>query len=188
MGASQKPSRWALLACGGLVLATGAIWLTASVLRSGSREGPAIDTIDRLGGTIYRDASLRIAGEPILRYGPIVEVQLTSTMVSDTDLQSLQSLPRLRSLWLQGTRVTDSGLRSVANCRGLVDLLMDGTGVTDTGIAALNGLSNLRTLSLNRTAVVGTGFSSLRSLKELRFLYLNRSPHTGKRIGGSATA
>lgn len=101
------------------------------------------------------------------------EVDLTSSAVTDDDLQNLQSLPSLRTVQLRRTAITDAGLEHLQSIPKLEKLGLRETKVTDEGMDAIARLRNLRWLDLNMLPITDPGFDKLRGLTNLRFLRLN---------------
>jgi hypothetical protein len=101
---------------------------------------------------------------------PIVAVDLGNTAVHDSDLVCLQSLDRLRALWLQNTAVTDDGIRRLQSRTLLEELSLRDTRVGDAGMASLAQLTNLEFLYLQDTKVTDAGLARLASLANLKLL------------------
>jgi len=87
----------------------------------------------------------------------LVELDLSSTGVTDGGLEVLSEMPGLRKLWLSRTGITDEGLEAVRRLSGLEYLNLYGTAVTDEGLAKLEGLDELRNLYLWLTKVTNAG-------------------------------
>ena len=66
----------------------------------------------------------------------IVEVNLTGTNVTDSELGRLQDLTRLRELDLSGTQITDAGLSALAPLKELEYVDVSNTDVTLEGFKA----------------------------------------------------
>ncbi len=75
-----------------------------------SDEAKAAKAIEKLGGKA--------------RGRPVVDVDLTLTSATDTDLKQLTELKSLRVLWLSGTKVTDSGLKELKELTNLRVLVL----------------------------------------------------------------
>ena len=93
--------------------------------------------------------------------------------ITDAALQELSVFTDLTSLHIINCpRVTDSGLEYVESLNKLRRLDLRGTSITDDGLARLSKLRDLRELSLKRTAVTDDGLSHLEGLTALQWLVL----------------
>lgn len=110
------------------------------------------------------------------------EIHVVSDIVTDECLPVLCSLPRLRSLLLDGVpKVTDRGIAALANARGdLHELYLNGTQLTDSGLQYVIHLTNLWSLCLNNTSVSDEGVRLFGSLASLSLLSLEQTRVTGK--------
>lgn len=105
--------------------------------------------------------------------GKVVEVNLTNSIISDTDMELLSSLTTLELLTLNGCRnLTDAGLVYLKPLTGLKGLALERTNITDAGLENLKGLTELTLLSLNWTRVGDAGLKHLADLKKMGTLYL----------------
>ena len=103
-------------------------------------EAAVVKMVEELEGFVRRDAK---------RPGkPVVDVGLSFTKVTDTDLKELMELKRLKELSLGGTKITDAGLKELKELTSLQTLNVQNTPVTHAGIeelqAALPGLRIIR--------------------------------------------
>jgi CxxC motif-containing protein (DUF1111 family) len=134
--------------------------------------GGVLAEIRKLGGAIELDEN---------RPGkPVVQLNLTGKLVSDTDLVHLKGLAQLHALELSQTQVTDAGL---ARLKGLTKLRQLDLGInvlTDAGLAHLTGLSQLRALNLRFTLVSDAGLAHLRELPQLQVLKLDGTQVTAE--------
>ncbi len=96
----------------------------------------ARNEIHRLGGEFTPGG----AGQPAL------QVQLTSSEVSDQTLATLVSLEELQQLQLFNTSVTSEGLKQLSECKSLVQLELIGNTVNDDWLAGLQQFPRLTTL------------------------------------------
>jgi len=137
--------------------------------------------------------------------GNIVELDLTSTWVTDGDMAKVAQMHHLRTLDLSHTQVTDAGLEQLKglenvkdlNCyyaerltadgiahlrkwKQLEHLSLRGTKVTSQVFEHLAQLSDLRTLDLGFTQIEDEGFEQLASLPKLEKLSIG-----GDRLNGS---
>ena len=105
--------------------------------------------------------------------GNIVELDLTSTWVTDADLTKVAQMRHLRKLDLSHTRVTDAGLEQLKSLENVVELnCYYAERLTEDGIAHLRGWKHLERLSLRGTKVTSEVFEHLAHLTSLRSLDL----------------
>jgi hypothetical protein len=131
----------------------------------------AIDAIDKAGGTVQVDAD-----EP---GKPAVGVDLGGDKISDADLAPLESLPRLRRLYLGGAHITDAGLAHISRLAKLQKLYLAGTPITDAGLERLQDLLRLQVLDLANTKVTDAGLAHLEDMPKLQVLDLSHTAVTG---------
>ena len=116
--------------------------------------------ISEIGGTSSRNAN-----------GNIIEVDLTSTWVTDADLVRLASLHDLEDLNLSYTWISDLGLehlKPLENVRRLNLWFVE--YISDGGIAHLKGWKQLRYLNIRGTEVTSAVFDHLAHLRALETL------------------
>ncbi|MBU6361095.1 MAG: NACHT domain-containing protein, partial [Chloroflexi bacterium] len=92
---------------------------------------------------------------------------------SDRELDDLDGLSKLQSLYLSFTKVSDAGLATVGGLSSLQSLNLSFTKVSDAGLAALGGLSGLQSLNLSSTQVSDAGLAALGGLSGLKSLDLS---------------
>ena len=156
---------------------------------STSPEQQSLDAIAQIGGKIKTDAE-----------GRVVEVDLSRTKATDSDLGYLSAFPHIQSLncsdtqittldtlpvlaeihtlFLSGTKITDEGLAHVGGLTSLHTLHLGRTQITDAGLQALKNMTHLRTLALGDTAITDAGLGALRNLRELSTLVLRHTKVT----------
>ena len=141
----------------GLVVAS-----IAPRIQQARRQAQVVDRIRALDGKVKYDFQVgatnaepgrlqRLLGDDF--FGRVVEVDLTSTGVSDNDLEILHELPSMTWLGLYNTSITDRGLQNVGKMHQLEFFWLDSTAVTDAGLRHLVGLRNLRRLLIQYTAI-----------------------------------
>ena len=91
------------MSCRLLPLAACLLLLAAAPLRADDAEDQAAKTVEKLGGTVFRDTN-----DPAK---PVVEVNFNDTKVTDAGLKELAGLKGLQLLYLSSTQVTDAGLK-----------------------------------------------------------------------------
>ena len=151
--------------------------LASSTRAAGLQTDPeeAVAAIEKLGGTVTIDE--KSPGRPV------VEADLTSTHVTDAELErlvGLRQLANLQTLCLTNTGVTDGALAHCRRLTKLKSLCLNGTLVTDTGLTQLRGLMQLEGLDLGNTKLTDDGLHRLGSLKRLRFLVPSRNQCDGR--------
>src|SRR5262245_59736839 len=105
--------------------------------------------------------------------GNILELDLTSTWVTDGDLAKVAQMRHLRKLDLSHTRVTDAGFEQLKNLENVVELsCYYAERLTADGIAHLRGWKHLEHLNLRGTKVTSQVFEHLSRLTSLRSLDL----------------
>ena len=105
--------------------------------------------------------------------GNIIELDLTSTWVTDADLAKVAQMRHLRKLDLSHTRITDAGLEQLKRLENVVELnCYYAERLTEDGIAHLRGWKHLERLSLRGTKVTSGVFEHLAYLTSLRSLDL----------------
>ena len=112
------------------------------------------------GGTFTRDAN-----------GLIIEVDLTSTWITDADLEKLAQLPRLSRITLAHTWITDVGLEHLKPLDDVIDLNLYYTEyITDGGVAHIKHWKRLEHLNLRGTKVTSRVFEHVGNLTTLKSL------------------
>jgi len=114
------------------------------------------------------DRALRLLPE----LGPITELYLSNTSVSDAGVTALSALPSQEVLELDSTRVSNRFLPVLGRFRRIEVLGLNDTRVSEAGLAELNPLRSLWCLDLDGTSVRGHSFSGLRWLRHVEWLFL----------------
>lgn len=168
-----KPRRgpWTLLAClllGVVSAGCGSVSKPAADVPNSPQErlDQTIAAVKELGGKIETDET----GAP----QAAVAVDLSYSMVTDAELQSLSQIATLRRLNLSRTRVTDAALEHLRRMPELQELNLDYTHCTDAALVHLKG-SPLRILNLGNTRVTAAGLAHLRGLPQLQELKLTNT-------------
>jgi Leucine-rich repeat (LRR) protein len=103
--------------------------------------------------------------------GQIVAVDLSSTWISDADLERIGEIQSLRKLNLAHTRITDVGIERLKPLRNVVELnLYYAEYITDTALAHLREWKNLEVLNLRGVRLTSQVFEHLSQLTSLRSL------------------
>jgi len=93
----------------------------------------------------------------------------------DTQVVQLATIPRLRSLSIEGDcgRVTERGIAALANCGNLEVLELDGLRLTKEVVESLGEIKQLRRLNLYNGQFINADVSALRRLDSLEELELS---------------
>jgi hypothetical protein len=122
--------------------------------------------------------SLNVGSLPYTAYLP------QETPITDTGLEALAGLTRLKTVDFSGARITDRGLRIIAKMEGLESLNLGGTSVTNEGLQHLVGLAKLTTLDLRGTKVTDAGLQKLAALPNLASLSIGETGITAAGVAG----
>ncbi|HWC90996.1 MAG TPA: hypothetical protein VG433_15110, partial [Pirellulales bacterium] len=95
---------------------------------------------------------------------PLIGVDLDATRVTDSTLQPIENLPKLKIVLLGNSKISDAGLKYLKKLSDLEKLWLPSTKVTDAGLTYLKGLSKLSAISLYKTKVTDTGMAKLSEL------------------------
>ena len=136
-----------------------------------SPEQHAIAALQRLGGTIDRDAhSLDLSGTKLqtqdllqLEFLPnLLSLSLEHTAIDDEAIEIIARFqPGLRSIFLAGTQVTDLGMKHLVGLQQLVRVDLASCRISDVGIRSLHALENLQAIGLDATQVSSDGMYDL---------------------------
>ena len=108
-----------------------------------------------------QDADVRKLLRPLEDH--IAELSLARTRVTDSVMEFLADMPRLRRLDLRQTSIGDVGLAWLEGHKNLEELVLVRTGVTDASTSTLLNLPALRRLWIWESQVTPTGRALLRS-------------------------
>ena len=100
----------------------------------------------------------------------LIQVQAHDKSVDDVWVRKLQRYKTLEVAWLDGSRLTDTGIESLASLPNLKTLQLAQADITDTGIKSLPRLTKLTELGLGETQITDAGLSTLGSLTNLKSL------------------
>jgi Leucine-rich repeat (LRR) protein len=108
--------------------------------------------------------------------GRIVELDLTSTWVTDADMRKVAALPGLRKLSLSHTRISDLALEPLGQLRNVTELDCSfAEYLTEDAFAHIRGWKKLEKLNLRGTQVTSKVFDHLAQLTALRWLDLSHT-------------
>lgn len=107
----------------------------------------------------FKGSDLQLLGDVAT---DVVELDLSSTTISDADMVHLEKFTNLRRLKLNETKITDEGLKSIGKLANLRSLNLYGTNISDVGIKALSSLKHLEKTYLWNTKVTVEGAESFR--------------------------
>ena len=95
--------------------------------------------------------------------------------VSDPELERLNGLAKLQSLFLGNTKISDAGLEHLKGMTQLQSLDLNNTKISDAGLEHLKGLTQLQSLDLNNTKVSDVGMKHLKGLTQLQELNISNT-------------
>lgn len=117
----------------------------------------------------------------------LVELGAQRTRVTDTGLEYIAGLPKLRILLLSGNRINGKGFVHLKGMK-IQTLAVDDTDVDDAGFEQLAGLTYLEHLNAAKTKVTDAGLAHLKGLTELKTLDLTGTQVTDAGIAELKTA
>lgn len=92
----------------------------------------------------------------------LVELKLTASGVSDTDLSILQSLKNIEKLWLDENQITDKGIKDFNSLEKLRYINLASTGVSKSGIENLLKNKSIQSVYLYQTGIDPNEITSLK--------------------------
>src|SRR5262245_3292481 len=125
-----------------IALITALVLLGASSGRADDAEDAAVELVNKLGGSVKRDAD-----------AVVTEVILSDTAVGAAGLKAVARLKGLKTLELNRTQVTDEDISLLRGCANLTNLDLNWTKVTDAGLKDIAALPRLTRLALTGTKV-----------------------------------
>jgi hypothetical protein len=120
----------------------------------------------------------------------VITLDVSTTFVTDADVEHLKALPRLRFLTIglvtkpgvtdraSNPRITDAALKHIEGLTQLENLDLQRTNVTGAGLERLHRLTRLRWLNLRSTLVSDAGLRHVRGLTTLDVLTLDKTKVT----------
>lgn len=102
-------------------------------------------------------------------------LRLWDTKVTDKGLEVVESLPRLRWLYLSGTAISGSGLSHLKKVPLLRGLDLRATQITDASLKQLKTQQNLEWIDLSDTQINGKGLSHLSQLPRLKRIHIRHT-------------
>ncbi len=102
----------------------------------------------------------------------VVRVNCEQTQVHDSDLQWLESLPRVHFVSLFDTPVTNAGMKYVGALPELEILYFFDTQIGDEGLNYITRSVTLREIQCGRTPITNKGLANLSGLHHLEKLWL----------------
>ncbi len=117
----------------------------------------------------------------VSRLTALRKLDLSQTKVTDAGLRALRDLPDVRELSLRYAEyITDDGLANLARWKRLEKLDLRGARVTSKVFEHLAPLTSLRELDLGFTEINDDGFEALLGLEKLRKLSIGGNRLTGQ--------
>ena len=107
-----------------------------------------------------------------------LDVDFTSSRLTDRKLSFIGDLPTISRLYLNGSNIEVDALCEVAqcsNCSNLSSLHVAGTTIGDVSLESIVDLPNLYILSLDGTGITDSGLAALRNTPNLTFLSLGNT-------------
>ncbi len=170
-----------------LVVTAAAIFLGVWTNRV-RKQQRAVAAIRQRGGMVYYSYESGPAGPNPTPPGPAWlrdllgidyldhVVAVVCDVATDADLEPLEGLPYVESLWVVGQdhvcRVTDAGLAPIGRLRHLRNLSLHCDEITDAGLEHLESLDHLEALDILDARITDAGLAHLRPLRELKDLTL----------------
>ena len=151
----------------------GAGWLSFR-LRQGRQQRDAVNTVERLGGSVsydYENVSMHF-GPRLPKPGP----EWLRNLLGDEFFTEPDGFFHI------GESATDDDLVLIGTQKRLQFLELSGTRVTDEGLIHLQALSDLYRLTLSGTQIGGEGLWQLRRLRKLGFLDLTDTQVTDEAL------
>lgn len=112
----------------------------------------------------------------------ITEINADGSLVTKDAFKSIQKLPNLRQLRLNGSRVDNDACAIFAELSSLEVLALSNTTVSDVGIAAISGMQNLKHLELVGCRIDDNGFAAIGKLPALKTILIESTGLTNERL------
>jgi hypothetical protein len=154
-----------------LLCAVASAWV-AHKMKQKRREREAIGAVVKLSGSVLYDYQnvygakphgpdwlRRVVGDDF--FSEVDHVVLTGSNAGDAELERLEVLAGIHTLWLGGTKVSDAGVEHIKEFRELRQLGLLATNISNAGLGRLKELTQLQTLDLRKTRVTDTGVTDL---------------------------
>ena len=126
-----------------------------------------LDPKDRDSAAISEVAQLPEASDAI------ESIDLTDSRISDTDIQPLKNLSKLKSVNLTNVPISGAALEAFTELPALEELILDGTQVGNDVAPHLLEMENLQTVSLRKTGITDQIFKSLAEMPQLTRLHVD---------------
>lgn len=95
-------------------------------------------------------------------------LDLSGSMLNDTNLPNVSALPKLESLRIASTEITDQAARTISKCRYLKSLDISDTELGDQSITWISKLPRLETLIASQTTITDNCIELLLDTSKLR--------------------
>jgi Leucine-rich repeat (LRR) protein len=165
-------------------------WIWCLLLIAGGTLAAAesTDWIERLGGSVERDAAGRIVGVnlrgswvndadmlSLAAMSDLERLDLSHTRITDEGMLRLKSAPKIRDLNLfYAEWITDQGLTAIREWKHLKRLNVRGTRISDGTLEIVSHIAGLEALDIAHTSVTDNGLDYLITLVNLKELSLGR--------------
>jgi hypothetical protein len=112
----------------------------------------------------------------------VVKVRFRNPKITDSDLEPLRDLPKLRFVSIYGPNITDKGLRHLSSAKQLEDLDLIDTKETDAFLRMCENFRKLRKAYITSPYITDDGVTHLNGLKQLQRLSLQRNQVSDRSI------
>lgn len=184
-----------------LIFTVFAVWLGLIVSRA-KKQKVAVDTITKLGGSVYYDYHIHKQGTKltvpggrsvdefgsIMTWGPgtiTIGNERNSYLVGQalatpspvpkwlSRLVGEEMFVKVIAVHLNDQRLTDGDMQCLEGLPDIRVLKLSGTSITDQALVHMSGLRKLEELTLNGTSIEGPGLAHLQHLPRLEDLELS---------------
>jgi hypothetical protein len=105
------------------------------------------------------------------------DLDLYGVKVTDSGIEHLRKLKKLRRLNLLGAQISDASAGILSGLEELRELNLYRSRITNAGLAKLHRLRNLQLIDLRYTGVTGAGVDALRAaLPSVRVTFVDTAP------------
>lgn len=144
---------------------------------------PALTDIDLSGKKLDDESFAQISKITSLEI-----LQINGTPITDTGLNHLTALPRLKALYMAGcANLTPAGLSAIGQMPAIEDVMLNSvSAVNNESVALMSTARTLRHLHMNHCSLSDVGLLSLRNLDVIEALYIAETTVTGEGLAFAA--
>jgi hypothetical protein len=182
-----------------VVVAIPFSWLAVEMNWAKKQRG-MVEPLWKLGGSISYDFETNASGctveEGLLTpppawirdkfsndfFGNVTIIALSSSEITDDDLNNLEGLKLTPILHLYNTQITDAGLKHIEELKQLKILNLASNAITDAGLKHLESLEQLTSLGLPGNQISGPGIEHIRKMNRLKNLVLYETQITDETL------